>query len=96
MSDLCADLSSDIRDDIDAVAERGELPDLSADGHLERALGKNFRTLREALSRFDPAGQHYGLEKYVANNGGVAWALPDVMAKFKRDGKAAFMFRMAP
>jgi hypothetical protein len=97
MSDLCADLSSDIRDGIDAVAERGELPDLSADGHVEQALGKSFRALREALNNLDRTGQHYGLEKCIAENGDVAWILPepDVKAKFKREGKAAFVFRMA-
>jgi hypothetical protein len=51
MSDLCADLSSDIRDDIDAVAEGGELPVLSADGHVELTLGKIFLTLREVAWR---------------------------------------------
>jgi hypothetical protein len=69
VSDLCANLPNDIRDGIDAVAEHGELPNLTADGHVERALGKSFRALREALNRFDPAGLHYGLEKCVADNG---------------------------
>jgi hypothetical protein len=96
-SDLCADLSSDIRDGIDAVAERGGLPDLTADGHVERALGKSFRALREALNSLDRTGQRYGLEKCVADNGDAAWVLPepDVKAKFVREGKAAFVFRMA-
>jgi hypothetical protein len=35
MSDLCADLSSDMPGGINAVAERGDLPDMSADGHVE-------------------------------------------------------------
>jgi hypothetical protein len=60
------------------------------------ALGKRFHTLREALSRFDPAGRHYGLEKYVADNGDVALVVPDVKAKFKGRARlrSCFVWRL--
>jgi hypothetical protein len=65
MSDLCAELSSDIRDGIDAVAERGELPDLCGANS-----GKEFPHIKRAVEPFDTAEQHYALEEHVETSPG--------------------------